>query len=139
VQPQDQRVQLGVIARPRGDLIYLRQPGIGQCPAGGRQAARLGDLLCRVADLDDQPVVHGAPVQAAQRRHQVLFCVAPAAGVAAGLLAVGAKWGAMNGRHRAIQDLLHRSIPLICQALSNDQLHQPTAEISFASKWSCRR
>lgn len=40
--------------------------------------------------------------------------------------------GAINGRHQATQDLLHRSIPLIYQALSNDQLHQPTAEISFA-------
>jgi hypothetical protein len=60
----------------------------------------------------------------------------PVRPVGPGLLVVGAKWGAMNGRHRAIQDLLYRSIPLICQVLSNDQLHQPTAGISFASRGS---
>ena len=69
MQPQQQRVQLRVIARRRGDLVDLRQPGIRQRPAGGRQAARLGHLLGRVAGLGDQPVVYGALVEAAQRGH----------------------------------------------------------------------
>ena len=57
---------------------------IRQRPSGGRQAARLGDLLRRVVRLLDQPVADGVPVQAAQRGHQVLLRAAPAAGLAAG-------------------------------------------------------
>jgi hypothetical protein len=84
VQPQQRGVQLRVITRGRGGLVDLRQPGVRHRPAGSRQAARLGHLPDRVVRLGDQPVVHGALVQAPQRRHQVLLRAAPAAGVAAG-------------------------------------------------------
>ena len=84
VQPQQQRVQLRVIARGRGGLVDLRQSGVRQRPPGGRQAARLGHLARRVVRLGDQPVIHRALVQAAQRGHQMLLGAAPAAGVAAG-------------------------------------------------------
>ena len=55
VQPQDQHIEFRVIACGGGDLVDLRQPGIGDGPAGGRQAARLVDLAGRVvllAELD---------------------------------------------------------------------------------------
>jgi hypothetical protein len=84
VQPQDKRVQLRVIARGRGDIVDLRQPGIRQRPPGGRQAARLGHLLRRVVRRRDQPIIHGPPVQATQGGHQVLFGAAAAASVASG-------------------------------------------------------
>ena len=84
MQPQDQRVEFGVIARGGGDLVDLRQPGVGHGPAGGRQAARLVDLAGGVVPLVDQPVVLGVLVQAAQRGDQVLGGAAPAAAVAPG-------------------------------------------------------
>jgi len=84
MQAEDQRVQLRIVARRRGDVVDLRQPVIRQCAAGGRQASRFGYLAGRVVGLGDQSVVHGALVQAAQRGHQVLFGAAPAAGVTAG-------------------------------------------------------
>src|SRR6185437_11201014 len=84
VQPQDQRVEFGVIARGRRRLVDLRQPGVGYGPPGGRQAAGLFDLASRVVLLADQPVVLGLPVQAAQRADEVLGGAAPAAPVAAG-------------------------------------------------------
>ena len=84
MQPQDQRVEFGVVARGGGDLVDLRQPGVVHGPAGGRQAAGLVDLAGGVVLLVDQPVVLGVLVQAAQRGDQVLGGAAPAAGVAAG-------------------------------------------------------
>lgn len=48
----------------------------------------------------------------------------------------GAKRGAICGRREATRSLLHRSIPPIYQVSSDDQLHRPTVEISFASKGS---
>ena len=84
VQPQDQRVEFGVVARGGGDLVDLRQPGVGDGPAGGRQAAGLVDLAGGVVPLVDEAVVLGVLVQAAQRADQVLGGAAPAAAVAAG-------------------------------------------------------
>jgi hypothetical protein len=46
------RVEFGIIARG-GDLIDLRQLGVGQGPAGGRQAAGLVDLAGGVVLLVD--------------------------------------------------------------------------------------
>jgi len=84
VQPEDQRVEFGVIARGGGDLVDLRQPGVGHGPAGGRQAAWLGHLAGWVVPLVDEPIVLGVLVQAAKRGDEVLGGAAAAAGVAAG-------------------------------------------------------
>jgi hypothetical protein len=83
MQPQQQRVQIRVVARVGGDLVDLRQPGIRHGPPGGRQAAGLGYLPRRVVHLGDQPVVLGVTVQTAQRGDEVLGGAAPAAGVTA--------------------------------------------------------
>jgi hypothetical protein len=58
-----------------------RQPGIRQRPPRGRQPTRLGHLPRRVIRLADQPVIHSPPVQAAQRRYQMLLRAAAAAGL----------------------------------------------------------
>jgi hypothetical protein len=65
-------------------VVDLGQPGIGDGPAGGGQAARLVHLAGRIVRLSDEPVVLGVPVQAAQHGDQVLGGAASAAGVAAG-------------------------------------------------------
>jgi hypothetical protein len=49
-------------------------------------------------------------------------------------LAVGAKLGAIGGRHGATLSLLHRSIQTAHQESSDTQPHRPTREISFASR-----
>jgi hypothetical protein len=98
VQSQDQRVELGVVAGGGGDLVDLRQLGVRDGPAGGRQAARLVDLAGRIVPLVDQSVFLGALVKSAQRRNQVLGRAAPAAGVAAG--------------HRVRPDICHELLDL---------------------------
>jgi hypothetical protein len=57
VQPQDQRVQFGVIAGGGGDLVDLGQPGVGHGPAGGRQA---DGMIGAPADwnIRDHPSLH---------------------------------------------------------------------------------
>jgi hypothetical protein len=62
VQPQDQRVELMVIARGRGDLVDLRQLSVGDGPAGGGQPAGLVDLASRVVLVVDHAVVLGLVV-----------------------------------------------------------------------------
>ena len=69
MQPQQQRVQLWIITRGRGDLVDLGQPGLGHGAAGGRQPPRLGHLAGRIAGLADQAVLDRPLVQAAQRGH----------------------------------------------------------------------
>jgi hypothetical protein len=44
VEPQQQGVQLRIVARSRGDLVDLCQPDIRQRPPGSRQAPRLSHL-----------------------------------------------------------------------------------------------
>jgi hypothetical protein len=70
MQAEYQRVQLRVIARGRSDLVDLGKSVVWQRAAGGRQAPRPGHLARRVVGPDDQPVVHTALVQAAQRGHR---------------------------------------------------------------------
>jgi len=41
MQPQQQRVEFGIIAAVRGGLADLGEPVVGDGPAGGRQAAGL--------------------------------------------------------------------------------------------------
>jgi len=83
VQPQDQRVEFGIVA-VRGSLADLGEPVVGDGPAGRRQPAGLVHLPGRVLVLGDEPVVLGVPVQATQRSDHVLGGAAPAAGIAAG-------------------------------------------------------
>jgi hypothetical protein len=46
-------------------------------------------------------------------RGRLRLVYAASSDIGPGLLVVGAKWGAINGRYRATQDLLNRSILLI--------------------------
>ena len=89
MQPQDQRVEPGVIARGRGDLVDLGKASAGHGPAGGGQPAGLADLAGRVARVVDQAVVLGLVVQAAQRADEVLDGAAPAAAAWPALALVG--------------------------------------------------
>jgi hypothetical protein len=65
------------------DVVDLCQPGVGHGAAGRREAPRLGYLEGRVPGLDDDPVLLGVVVEAAERGHEVFLGAAPAAGVAA--------------------------------------------------------
>jgi Aldo/keto reductase family len=65
-------VQLGIIARARGRLVDLCQPGLRHGPPGGRQPPRLGYFPRRVVRLGDQPVLNRPLVQAPQRGQRVL-------------------------------------------------------------------
>jgi hypothetical protein len=67
------------------------------------------------------------PVPGNQHRAQQLDLV---------LLVVGAKLGAIGGRHRATLSLLHCSIQAVQQESSDTQPHWPTPGISFASRGS---
>ena len=84
VQPQGQRVQLRISpAVAAASLICVsRVSGSARRVVGRRRG--FGHLLRRVVRLVNEPGVHRALVQAAQRGHQVLLRAAPAAGVAPG-------------------------------------------------------
>ena len=83
MHPQQQAVQVGIVAGRTGDLVDLRELVIGQCAAGAGQPAWLGDPDGGGVGLREVAVIDGVLADAAQRRDHVLGGGPAPAGVAA--------------------------------------------------------
>jgi hypothetical protein len=82
MQPKQQRVQARIVTRAGRDFIDLRQPGVADRSARTRQPTWLVHLQRRVVTSLQVPICHRPPIQAPQRRDQMLRGRPAAPGVA---------------------------------------------------------